>query len=95
MGSFELNLNSTWIIYMECDLGGSSEGDNWNLTANYVPSRIKFLFGSSIETIQLNEEYLWIKCNKDFYSYQVTEYISDGEDKYALWRSFQSLFTEV
>jgi len=95
-GSFENNQNSIWKIYMECDLGGLQDNDIWNLTANYVPSKIQFLFDSSIHTIEyFNEEYLWIKCNKNFYSYQVTDYISDGDDRYGLWRIFEFLFNEV
>jgi aminopeptidase N len=90
-GSFGNTQNSTWIIYIECDLGG----DTLNLTANYGPSKIRFLFDSSIQTFEFNEGYLWIKCNKNFYSYQVTEYIFDGEDKYQLWRNLEFLFNEV
>jgi hypothetical protein len=95
-GSFENNQNSIWKIYMECDLGGIQDNDIWNLTANYAQSKIRFLFDSSIHTIEyFNEEYLWIKCNKNFYSYQVTDYISDGDDRYGLWRIFEFLFNEV
>ena len=88
-GSFALNntlldTKYNWKIYMECDLGGMIEDDQWNLTANYEPSKIKFLFESDTEVVELEGEYLWIKCNKDFYSYQVTEYVSYGEDKHAL-----------
>lgn len=95
-GSFQSDENSTWKIYMECDLGGIEDDENWNLTANYSLSKIIFLFDSSVHTIEFfDEEYRWIKCNKDFYSYQVTEYTSDGNDRYRFWRSFALLFKEV
>jgi aminopeptidase N len=99
LGSFELNdslldPNYLWKIYIECDLGGFNDGTDLNLTANYAPSKIKFLFQSSTHVELLDEEYLWIKCNKNFYSYQLTEYILDG-DSYGLWRSFEFLFNEV
>jgi aminopeptidase N len=98
-GSFILNHSLSnpdyaWKIYMECDLGGIHDGDDWNFTANYSPSKIKFLFESSTETIQLDEDYIWIKCNKDFYSYQVTEYISSGDYPYLLWEYFELIFNE-
>jgi aminopeptidase N len=100
LGSFGLNeslldQNYTWKIYMECDLGGIHDGADWNYTGNYAPSKLKFIFETSTHIIDLpNEEYLWIKCNKNFYSYQITEYISD-EDIYLLWRTFELLFKEV
>ncbi|CAF2517007.1 unnamed protein product [Rotaria sp. Silwood2] len=99
-GSFEYNSSSAnpnyvWKIYMECDLGGI-RGENYlNLTENHVKSRIKFMLESSSHTIELqNEQYAWIKCNKDFYSYQVTEYMSNGPDIYELWQHFVYLFYE-
>ena len=96
-GSFASSQSSIWNIYMECDLGGIDESGAMNLTANYNASRIKFLLQSSVYTVELSdeEEYLWIKCNKDFYSYHLNEYIFDGENRYSLWSSFQSLFREV
>jgi aminopeptidase N len=91
-----LDSNYAWKIYMECDLGGLHDVDGWNYTANYAPSKLKFIFDSSTYNITLPDvEYLWIKCNKNFYSYQITEYVSDGEDIYGLWRTFEYLFTEV
>lgn len=95
-GLFASEQTSTWNIYIECDLGGTDESGMENLTSNYNQSRIKFLLQSSVYTLELNnEDYLWIKCNKDFYSYHVNEYIFNGEDKYNLWKSFQLLFREV
>ncbi|CAF0931516.1 unnamed protein product [Rotaria sordida] len=99
-GSFALNSNSSnpnyvWKIYMECDLGGARDGNSWNLTANLASSRIKFMFESLTHTIELsNEEYAWIKCNKDFYSYQVTEYKAHNADIYELWQHFVYLFDQ-
>jgi len=91
-----LNQNYNWKIYIECDLGGLRDVNGWNYTANYSPSKIKFILDSSIYNITLpNVEYLWIKCNKDFYSYQITEYISSTDDIYGLWRTFEYLFNEV
>jgi aminopeptidase N len=91
-----LDPNYVWNIYMECDIGGFQNETDYNLTANYVSSRLKFIFQSSTEVIQLSDdEYIWIKCNKDFYSYQVTEYVSYEEDKHALWQRFELLFNEV
>ena len=91
-----LDPNYKWKIYMECDLGGLQNGDDLNLTAGYESSKLKFIFDSSTENIQLvDEEYQWIKCNKDFYSFHVTEYISYGEDQHALWQYFELLFNEV
>lgn len=91
-----LEENNTWKIYIECDLGGLNDGGSWNFTGNYNSSRIKFFFETSTHTIDLpDEEFLWIKCNKNFYSYYITEYITNGEDTYSLWRSFYFLFTEV
>lgn len=88
--------NYAWKIYMECDLGGIHDGDNWNVTDNYVASKLKFIFDSPIHTIELlNEDYLWIKCNKGFYSYYVTEYLSYEEDDYVIWQYFEELFNEV
>ena len=94
-GSLPSNQGSIWNIYIECDLGGTDHSGLSNLTDNYKESEINFLFKSSVYTWELpNEEYLWIKCNKDFYSYHLTEYLFDGENRFGLWRSFQSLFKE-
>jgi aminopeptidase N len=91
-----LDLNYRWKIYMECQLGGLYDGDLWNLTTNLAPSPLKFIFESSTETIVLPDvNYLWIKCNKDFYSYQVTDYVSYGENQHVLWQFFQLIFNEV
>jgi aminopeptidase N len=99
-GSFALNHSLSdpdyaWKIYMECDLGGVRDEDNWNLTANYSPSKIRFLLQSSTEVIQiLNEDFLWIKCNKDFYSYHVTEYVSSEDNPYVLYEYLELLFPD-
>ena len=101
LGSFALNdstldPNYVWKIYMECDLGGSRSEGSVNLTDNHAPSKLKFIFNSTDYTIDLvDEEYLWIKCNKDFYSFQVTDYISSQDDPYALWQYLELLFIEV
>ncbi|CAF1272210.1 unnamed protein product [Rotaria sp. Silwood1] len=89
------NLNYVWKIYMECDLGGVRDENSLNLTDNHAPSKIKFMFESSNHTIVIpNEEYVWIKCNKDFYSYQVTEYLTKEADMYELWQHFVFLLYE-
>jgi aminopeptidase N len=101
LGSVSLNDSSldrdyTWKIYMECQLGGSSIGDTVNLTSNIELMTEKFIFQSAIQTLEFpNKNYQWIKCNKDFYSYQVTEYVSYSDDQHLLWQYFDLLFREV
>ncbi|CAF0728875.1 unnamed protein product [Adineta steineri] len=92
LDSSSLDPNYKWKIYMECDLGGSKDGDIWNLTDNHAPKKINFMFDSSTETFELDGEYLWIKCNKDFYSFQVTEYVYKGGDPHTLWQAFELVF---
>ncbi|CAM4813065.1 unnamed protein product [Rotaria magnacalcarata] len=100
IGSFALNNSLSdpdyaWKIFVECDLGGSSTDGNWNLTTNHVKSKLKFLFDTSSYTIEIpNENYLWIKCNKDFYSFQVTEYLSPGDKILEVWEHFETLFND-
>ncbi|CAF0756114.1 unnamed protein product [Adineta steineri] len=94
LDSSSLDPNYKWKIYMECDLGGSKDGDIWNLTDNHAPKKINFMFDSSTETFELDEEYLWIKCNKDFYSFQVTEYVYKGGDPHTLWQAFELVFRD-
>ena len=95
-GLFDSNQSSTWIIYMECDVGGFDNNGDWNVTANYIESRFKFIFNSSTHTIELpDEDYLWIKCNKNFYSYLITKYVSEEPDKTAVYRLLLYIFHEV
>ncbi|UJR37821.1 hypothetical protein I4U23_030511 [Adineta vaga] len=90
-----LNMNYTWKMFVECDLGGSNEADVFNLTANHAKSKIRFILESSKEVIQiLDEEYLWIKCNKDFYSFQVTEYVLEDDDPHGIWQRLELLFRD-
>ena len=96
LDSSSLDVNYKWKMFVECDLGGSNENDNFNLTADVDKSRIKFILESSTEVVQiLDKEYLWIKCNKDFYSYQVTEYVLENDDPHGIWQRLELLFKNV
>ena len=101
LGSFSLNdssldRNYLWKIYMECQVGGVIAGESVNLTGNIEPTTRKFLLQTATETVDLlNGDYAWIKCNKDFYSYQVTEYVSYTDDSHLLWEYFELLFNQV
>lgn len=91
-----LDLNYLWKVYMECDLGGSYDANTWDVMDNYAPSRLKFMFDQPNITIELeNEEYLWIKCNKNFYSFQVTEYIYKEGNPFDIWGYFEELVPQV
>ncbi|CAF1062451.1 unnamed protein product [Adineta ricciae] len=93
LDSGSLDINYKWKMFVECDLGGSNENDNFNLTTDVDKSKIKFILESSTEVVQiLDKEYLWIKCNKDFYSYQVTEYVLENDDPHGIWQRLELLF---
>ena len=91
-----LDRNYLWKIYMECQVGGVANEEGVDLTANIEPTTRKFLFETATETLELSRgDYAWIKCNKDFYSYQVTEYVSYTDDPHLLWEYFDQLFDQV
>lgn len=91
-----LDRNYRWKIYIECQVGGLNGEESVNLTGNIEPTTRKFLLQNATETLELpNGDYAWIKCNKDFYSYQVTEYVSYTDDSHLLWEYFELLFSQV
>lgn len=93
--STNLNPNYVWPIYMECQFGGTFDGEFLNATGDVEDADI-FLFENETLTLEIpNKNYQWIKCNKDFYSYVVTDYISMEDDPHRLWEFFDQIFTEV
>ena len=91
-----LTPNYLWNIYLECQLGGSTDGNGQNLTSNVEMTTRKFLLETPTTTVELKDvDFLWIKCNKDFYSYVVTEYVTNDDDQLRLYDYFELLFNTV
>lgn len=91
-----LNSAYVWPIFMECQLGGTYDGDFLNVSGNIEASMDPFVFNAETLTMEFpGGDYQWIKCNKDFYSYIVTDYIFAGDDVHRLWEYFDLLFPDV
>lgn len=91
-----INLNYIWRIYMECQLGGSETIDFDNSSGLDDVETIQFVLDTETKEIILpNSTHLWIKCNKDFYSFLVTDYDYNDFDRQTIWERFESLTYEV
>jgi hypothetical protein len=63
-----------WPIYLKCRAGGSISlnGQINHLIENSVD--FNFFLNESTGSIELDSSYTWIKCNKDFRGFYVTDY---------------------
>ncbi|CAF3616264.1 unnamed protein product [Adineta steineri] len=75
LDSSNLTSNYRWKINLRCVLGGNSlEND----TIKIGHDTIDFMFETEKETRFLSEKYFtWIKCNRDYHGFYVTQYSSD------------------
>ncbi|CAF1192609.1 unnamed protein product [Adineta steineri] len=75
LDSSHLNQTYRWKIKLECLLGGHPDSDIVDVDA----STIAFIFDTEHTTrIFPGKSYSWIKCNRDFTGYYVTEYSSSS-----------------
>lgn len=80
---------------MECQLGGSETIDFDNSSGLDDVETIQFVLDTETKEIILpNSTHLWIKCNKDFYSFLVTDYDYNDFDRQTIWERFESLTYE-
>ncbi|CAF1247472.1 unnamed protein product [Rotaria sordida] len=85
LNSSNLNKNYRWKINIECVLGGNYPNSD---TTNIGGDRIKFILENEQENRVLpGKSYSWIKCNRNFQSFYVTEYIFPS----ITWQRFTSV----
>lgn len=81
----KLNNDYRWKISVQCVLGENASDSNLIGQSNET---IDFFLETQHETQYFPEKlYTWIKCNRDFQGFYVTEYTST----LALWESFSSI----
>ncbi|CAF0733249.1 unnamed protein product [Rotaria sordida] len=85
LDSSNLNSNYRWMINIQCVLGGNySDSDITNLGED----TIDFILETEQETQFLpGKFYTWIKCNRDFQGFFVTNYLSNLST-YSSWQHF-------
>ncbi|CAF1059093.1 unnamed protein product [Adineta ricciae] len=68
----QLDANYRWKIMIKCVLGGDYPNSD---TTNIGGDTIEFLFDTEQSTqVITGKSYSWIKCNRDFISYHLTQY---------------------
>lgn len=67
-------------MYLQCKLGGiyDENEDNQDQHLNGTIKNFNFYLNSHTEAFELDENYSWIKCNKDFKSYYITDYSEEN-----------------
>ena len=79
------NLSNTfkrhiWPVYLNCKAGGVVGNPLGGAVVDF-----QFLLTGERDSLQLNAAYNWIKCNRDFDGYYISDYYK------TLWESFEAV----
>ncbi|RNA36671.1 endoplasmic reticulum aminopeptidase 2 isoform X2 [Brachionus plicatilis] len=65
--------NYKWEIYLDCQAGGEFIGDQANHVQG-MTTQFKFFLTGDRDFVDLDRVYTWVKCNKDFNGFYITDY---------------------
>lgn len=71
----EFSQSNQWPIYIECKAGGYRDDP----LAGGDVEEYRYLLKSASGTLELPKQFNWVKCNKDFNGYYITDY---GDDQF-------------
>ncbi|CAF0843285.1 unnamed protein product [Didymodactylos carnosus] len=88
-----LNRNFRWKINIYCTVGGIDNGTIASLTENANEPLVQLLLQTENDTVSIpGKQYAWIKCNKDFNGFYVTEYSVTNQEESQIWDNYEQLF---
>jgi hypothetical protein len=68
-----------WEIYLQCKAGGTHSHDpndqEQHLKGNVLA--FEYFFSTVADELELDRQYTWIQCNKNFKSFYTTSYSDD------------------